>query len=194
MKRRMLNVLTALSLVLCVTASVLWARSCWVESLVGHTTMRPVGAEWYWRMWYVRSANGYAHVLVEGHRVKSPDFADAWVQRPGEWELSSKPLGAGGPPVTFPANLWFELWHARRRTGFQPLALWSDFDSVRVPLWPVVLISAVLPVLRLVRFVRSRRRRPGLCPACGYNLAGNVSGVCPECGTAAGAVARARER
>ena len=27
-----------------------------------------------------------------------------------------------------------------------------------------------------------RRRRDGLCPACGYNLAGNVTGVCPECG------------
>jgi uncharacterized paraquat-inducible protein A len=24
----------------------------------------------------------------------------------------------------------------------------------------------------------------GLCPACAYDLTGNVSGVCPECGTA----------
>ncbi len=24
----------------------------------------------------------------------------------------------------------------------------------------------------------------GTCPYCGYNLTGNVSGVCPECGTA----------
>jgi hypothetical protein len=29
---------------------------------------------------------------------------------------------------------------------------------------------------------RSRKRR-GLCSNCGYSLAGNVSGVCPECGT-----------
>ena len=28
-----------------------------------------------------------------------------------------------------------------------------------------------------------RRRRLGLCPNCGYNLTGNVSGICPECGT-----------
>ena len=27
------------------------------------------------------------------------------------------------------------------------------------------------------------RRRRGLCAACGYNLRGNLSGVCPECGT-----------
>ena len=32
---------------------------------------------------------------------------------------------------------------------------------------------------------RGRRVDPGLCPACGYDLTGNVSGVCPECGTAA---------
>jgi hypothetical protein len=26
------------------------------------------------------------------------------------------------------------------------------------------------------------RRQRGQCPACGYDLTGNVSGVCPECG------------
>jgi hypothetical protein len=31
--------------------------------------------------------------------------------------------------------------------------------------------------------VRQRRRRTGLCSRCGYDLTGNVSGVCPECGT-----------
>ena len=33
-------------------------------------------------------------------------------------------------------------------------------------------------------WVRHQRRRHGLCPACGYNLTANVSGVCPECGRA----------
>ena len=32
-----------------------------------------------------------------------------------------------------------------------------------------------------------RRRRLGLCGRCGYDLHGNVSRVCPECGAAAGA-------
>jgi len=30
---------------------------------------------------------------------------------------------------------------------------------------------------------RYRRRRSGLCASCGYDLSGNVSGKCPECGT-----------
>jgi hypothetical protein len=36
------------------------------------------------------------------------------------------------------------------------------------------------------RWVRARRRAVGLCLSCGYDLAGNASGVCPECGTPAG--------
>jgi hypothetical protein len=27
---------------------------------------------------------------------------------------------------------------------------------------------------------------PGKCPKCGYDLSGNVSGICPECGTRVG--------
>jgi len=30
---------------------------------------------------------------------------------------------------------------------------------------------------------RHRRRKAGLCFECGYDLTGNVSGICPECGT-----------
>jgi hypothetical protein len=29
------------------------------------------------------------------------------------------------------------------------------------------------------------RRSRGLCPSCGYDLTGNLSGTCPECGSAA---------
>ena len=40
-----------------------------------------------------------------------------------------------------------------------------------------------------------RRLRPhartGHCAACGYNLSGNVSGTCPECGTSTSAGATA---
>jgi hypothetical protein len=32
------------------------------------------------------------------------------------------------------------------------------------------------------RAVQKRRRKKGLCLTCGYDLQGNVSGVCPECG------------
>ena len=48
-------------------------------------------------------------------------------------------------------------------------------------LWPLVVLTSVLPALWLVGGYR-RGPAPGVCSACGYQLQGNVSGVCPECG------------
>jgi len=48
----------------------------------------------------------------------------------------------------------------------------------------LVILAAVWPVIALVRGPcrRYRRRRRGLCLKCSYDLTGNTSGVCPECG------------
>ncbi len=50
---------------------------------------------------------------------------------------------------------------------------------------PLVAVMLGLPpdVILVWRW-RAGRVRPGHCNHCGYNLTGNVSGVCPECGTA----------
>jgi hypothetical protein len=48
-----------------------------------------------------------------------------------------------------------------------------------MPLWaPCVAVS--LATAWLWRL--DRRRPPGACPKCGYDLTGNTTGVCPECG------------
>jgi hypothetical protein len=56
--------------------------------------------------------------------------------------------------------------------------------SILVPCWFLFCIAAILPIL----WWRARKRRliatGNPCKACGYNLTGNLSGVCPECGTA----------
>lgn len=41
-----------------------------------------------------------------------------------------------------------------------------------------------VPPLTSLCFGWRRVYRSGLCQECGYDLTGNVSGVCPECGTA----------
>jgi hypothetical protein len=53
-----------------------------------------------------------------------------------------------------------------------------DVD-VMVPLWSVFAVLA-LPTVFL--WYRDRRPPRGHCQRCGYNLKGNLSGVCPECG------------
>lgn len=54
-----------------------------------------------------------------------------------------------------------------------------------VPLWLTFLVLIAYPAVAFYRgpLRRYRRRRCGLCVACGYDLTGNVSGVCPECAT-----------
>ncbi len=59
----------------------------------------------------------------------------------------------------------------------------ADKHEVSIQLWPVLSIIAVYPVIVLVRyFAVLGVPQPGHCRNCGYNLTGNVSGVCPECG------------
>ena len=58
--------------------------------------------------------------------------------------------------------------------------------SFGVPLWLPLALLAAAPAAGAVAFARARRRaarlRRGLCPACGYDLR-TTPGKCPECGT-----------
>jgi len=57
----------------------------------------------------------------------------------------------------------------------------SPMLSIWLPLWIPFLIIAV-PTGCLWWVAHPRRIPLGHCQKCGYNLTGNVSGVCPECG------------
>lgn len=59
----------------------------------------------------------------------------------------------------------------------------ASFWSIELNYEPLIPVLIVLPVAWLLLWNRSvLRQRSGRCRACGYNLTGNVSGVCPECG------------
>ena len=55
----------------------------------------------------------------------------------------------------------------------------ASVTYIDCPLWIPLLVIA-LPTVYL--FYRDRRPPRGHCQGCGYDLTGNVSGVCPECG------------
>lgn len=56
------------------------------------------------------------------------------------------------------------------------------FNFASIPLWP--LIVAMMLFYGWREYVgRKRRESDHECHRCGYNLTGNVSGRCPECGT-----------
>ncbi len=94
----------------------------------------------------------------------------------------------GITPTRLPLGLVTRLGYR----GIFPLRLLPSFqvvpgsisprvmDVLSIPLWCPFLLTA-LPTALLFWFDR-RRISPGRCPKCGYNLTGNVSGICPECG------------
>ena len=56
--------------------------------------------------------------------------------------------------------------------------------KVVLPFWLPTAVFATCPLLGWLSHRRRLRRRhdSGRCRMCGYNLTGNLTGVCPECG------------
>ena len=88
-------------------------------------------------------------------------------------------------PVPFRALNASEWWLLGVRyvsTG----ALDDRTRTLLVPYRVVAVAGAILPAIWLWRYRRHRRlRSDGMphCAKCDYNLTGNISGICPECGT-----------
>jgi len=70
---------------------------------------------------------------------------------------------------------------------FEPSPGRTVLRTLVLPFWTVVAVLGLWPlaaILRSPKHRREARRRRGLCTQCGYDLTGNMSGVCPECGQA----------
>ena len=85
-------------------------------------------------------------------------------------------------------NIGWEIPRATGRWAFGGFAydLWEPggVSVVHIPLWILVALFVAYPTIAFIRgpLRRWRRHRKGLCTECSYDLTGNESGVCPECG------------
>lgn len=76
--------------------------------------------------------------------------------------------------LNLPGLRYSDRWSA-------PIGLLSA--NVYISLWLLIVLLAPYPLYVIGRSLLDRlRRRPGACLTCGYDLTGNVSGICPECG------------
>ena len=161
MRSRLLNLLTALSLLLCVAACVLWLRSYWL-----------------WEQWVVSTPHRlYAIALrtggvsIDAHWVKRPVRERSETHREGPWREQQ-------PLITQPQT-------ALNRLGFfYGRTVRSDhvMSGLTFPYWCVSVACALRPALWLIGAARRKHRaRPNVCSACGYDLRA-TPGRCPECG------------
>lgn len=95
--------------------------------------------------------------------------------------IHHKGVSNAGTPLTFMAH-WIPTTRLLGDWGSSELFLRKGKSSASsfISIWPLV-IALVIPTALLWLFV-PRQYPAGHCQNCGYNLTGNTSGVCPECG------------
>jgi hypothetical protein len=206
MKQRLLNVLTALSLVLCLGVCVLWVRSHFAHDKFTRRMLHESPALFRLEDDALYTSRGVLSAsLIRRELILSPKPSEAETVYERESVYRAvKQFAAEAPPGwnwgtdrpgrVFPASTDRPLSHF----GFLGWAINEHDPGVRslgvgwsTPFWFLALLTAAIPTVRLV--TRLRQRRPfeqGHCPACGYDMTGNVTGVCPECGMPAAVTTR----
>ena len=75
---------------------------------------------------------------------------------------------------------WLVFRHPKQGLVYWPRTVSAGWGrSIMIPLW-LLIVPILIPTA--VLWWRDRRPPPGHCQTCGYDLIGNVTGVCPECG------------
>ncbi len=117
--------------------------------------------------------------------ITSGFFWTLWGKSPPPSHLrvtDSKWIARGGPTsAVTKQEAWTIAVFAADARWRPEVRVGQTWGKVYVPLW-VPLVPAVIATALLWR--RDGRVAPGHCQRCGYDLTGNVSGRCPECGTA----------
>ena len=180
------------SLVLATATAAIWVRSYWVTDALFPSRFFDEGDFTFWRQTHLEFGRGSAGVSMTVQSGPAGSYKkgiDSMYQR-------SFGIGVDAIPVYFrhaPRDVDFQFGNEQRKWGFA----WSHFESGRagnrprsysyllvVPLWSLQAVFLTVPTLWTWRTLKRRRLiRQGCCRKCGYNLTGNTSGICPECGT-----------
>ncbi len=109
-----------------------------------------------------------------------------WGMQGGTGGFGTPSWGIGSPGATFlgpPRHWYFTSWWDAQNVRLAAFRLVVQPGYIEVSLLYSALVSAVWPAIRLYRVLR--RKPPGSCVKCGYDLSGLVGETCPECGSAA---------
>jgi hypothetical protein len=207
-KRRLLNLLIAVSLLLSIAIAVMWIRSYWYQDLI------PVGRANHGILY---DSDGGAVVVVilavplhQGNFCRYMDeqgrMDPLTYRRTGDWGsddlidiadliYSTTVLGNGHPSVS-QNKVWKNLGFIRESCAAEEFAMDSlnfiptgrnkpqmTTTLIGFPYWFLSTIFSAIPAVRLFRIWKRSRRYPrGHCRKCGYDLR-ETPQRCPECGT-----------
>ena len=182
--RHLFTLCSAVSLVLCVTAGVFWARSYGTFEGVFREDYDERPGVWGRRGFELSSMHGAAHLFWSRVVVTGPPEvveARRRLYHGGRWYTKRR------TPEKRDADS--QAWH-RPGYEYRPLSPSAQNPNhafgdgmVRVPFWCLFLLLALAPAWRLQQFRRARAcGRTGLCVKCGYDLRASPQ-RCPECGT-----------
>ena len=183
MKRRLLNLLTALSLLLCAAVCVLWVRSGGRWESVSRLDWQADRLTYEHRSLNSSSGRLWFH---GGAGSLNPDAAareEEDRRRGHPWPPNREWVYASLPPRVPNAGLEFLGFHFIRTHDRAPDGKLTGVLWVGVPHALPAALALMLPAARAGGWLRHRRRRQrGACRVCGYGLRA-TPGRCPECGT-----------
>ena len=178
MTRRLPNLLTALSLLLCAAVCVLWVRS---YSRQDNLQVRP------------RARSGLVlHLFwAKGSVACTRTYGQVNAVMPADRRVQFRAGGGQVPPTDLYAY-WKRrgpVFHGGGLAVLRSAPEYGALGGVLAPLWLPAAGFAVPPIVWLFVRLRSRGRRhlAGLCSQCGYDLRA-TPGRCPECGTVASVI------
>src|SRR5579862_1518255 len=201
MKRRAFNLLSAISLLLCIATGVLWSRcgagAMFVERqdagrvVNGFVTQRSRRLELATgRLFFQTRSTTFYKVQTYPESPPNPDGSiDMIDPKNATWENPPLPAAAWGYGRLDRSTTYIHRPHrflGFMRWGYGDAGPFSSrlIRGIAFPIWWIIAVTVVLPVIGLVKAVRSRRSaRRGFCVSCGYDLRASPE-RCPECGTA----------
>lgn len=160
MRRRLFTIASILSLLLCLAVGWLWVGS------YHH------GYVFIWRQLPTSTSNHLEGQILAGLGFISLDI-ESVASRPHNLDfLEARYTDPDDVMAGVPYVIGFSIHHNATRF------------NVTAPCWFVLVITSILPVSWIISHLnRLRFHGKNRCTQCGYNLEGNISGVCPEWGT-----------
>ena len=146
----------------------------WVHSYFRRLTIRLCGGHMQSLLVIDRGVLVLHYDIVPGRTFATARF--------GEWDFTDEIQGHETFPEQSPPDDFLGFGrHSFATLG--PKARRDTSLTLAIPMWFVVLASALLALAPSLLTIRARRRiARGACGGCGYDLMGNTMGVCPECG------------